>query len=134
MSTLLDRSDIDTTANDVREAVQRLADLALHWEPLRTVAAVSHLLSIRYIVADAVMDAFPRAVTTVQRNLLIQVIDGTCPPEDDPTLEFLDQVAAEDPDADVARYAAEVRKKMDRLQGIDDALWLCTPQVGAAPS
>jgi hypothetical protein len=133
MRTVIDHSDIDAAADDVRKAVERLVEKAVHWDTLRAVAAVSHLLSIRYIVADAVMDAFPQAMTPVRRNQLLQVIDGTCPPEDDPTLEFLDRVAAEDPDAHVARYAAEVRDKMERLEGIDDALWLGPPPAAVAP-
>jgi hypothetical protein len=123
MERLIEISEIEAAADDLRKAVDRLVDLGLYWEPLRALDAIDSLVNIRYLVANAVMAAFPRAETPFHRDRLIHVLDAMSPPEHDASQAFLQRVAAEDPDKDVRIYAEEVYDKLKELEELEPAFW-----------
>lgn len=115
--------EIDRAEGRLLKAIDRVVDLIFRQDPLYTEIGAARLARIRYRVANAAMAAFRRAETPPQRDRLIHIIDEMRPVDDPRFGDFLDRVAREDPDEEVAEYAAEARDNFRRHEALDIEGW-----------
>ena len=114
MTTQIEFPEIDEARNAARKAVDRLIELTLVQDSSRGRAAADAICLLRYRVAEAVMDAFPRAEGPSQREHLIHVLDYVSYHWHYAAQDFLEQVARDEPDEFVRRRAKDAWRYLAR--------------------
>jgi hypothetical protein len=106
-------SEVNAAMDDVRKAVERFIELGFKYDCAGAVFIDSALMNVRAVITDAILAAFPRAEDDCRRSHLILMLDAISPPDHEEALALLRRLAAEDPDAEVRPFAAQICRNLE---------------------
>ena len=115
--------ELNAAVDDVRKALDRLIDLGFPEGTPHTLAADGELETIRYVMTDAIVAAFPRADDYCKRCRLIRMIDTISPPDHEEALPLLERLAAEDPHPDVRLLARRIHSNLEERAPLEAELY-----------
>ena len=101
-------SKVNETVIDVRKAIDQLIELGFQRNDSYAIGADGQLETIRSVITDAILAAFPRAEDQCKRSRLIRMIDAISPPDHEEALALLERLAAEDPHPEVRLHAERI--------------------------
>ena len=81
------------------------------------------LETIRYVMTDAIVAAFPRAEDYCKRCRLIRTIDTISPPDHEEARALLERLAAEDPHPDVRQLARRIHCNLEERAPLEAELY-----------
>jgi hypothetical protein len=116
-------NEVKAAVDDVRRALDRLIDLGFPEGTQHTLSADGALETIRYVMTDAILAAFPRAEDYCKRCRLIRMIDTMSPPDHEEARALHRRLGAEDPHPDVRRLARRIHRNLEDRAPLEAELY-----------
>ncbi len=101
-------SKVNEAVIDVRKGVEKLIELGFQRNDSYAIGADGQFETLRIVMTDAILAAFPRAEDQCKRSRLIRLIDAISPPDHEEALALLERLAAEDPHPEVRLHAERI--------------------------